>query len=726
MPKKLVAFAVAVLLLLAIPLNIGASPVSNVPYNTYDYNFYDESIAAPAGYVPAERITAATIGVEGELAQPQDIYYDGKDNVYLLDAGNARVLVLDTNLKLKETIELMAPAKIDMSLFPGLTEEEVIEAVGVGEPTKVTTATGVTVGVDGRMYIADPTGECVHVYNADHSYAYVITRPKTARLGEEMPFNATKVSVDNRNNLYVVAKSGNMGAFVFDGEGNYQRLFGGNSVVQTAEVIMKYMLRPFLTQAQLEGMQSSVPITIANFDVDAEGFMYTTTIVSDETVVPEGVVRKLNYLSQDILEEKLIFGDREWDRQSKQLSIITSFNDVDIDSEGFINLLDKGRGRVFQYAETGELIAVFGGYSEQFGGFGTDPQAIESIGDSVIVVDTTKNCLIRFDPTDYAKQYRSALIRLKRDDFDGSLETWQALLAQNSNNANAYYGIGRVYDMQGDYKTAMEYFKLAGDRGAYSEAFQEYRNLTIKALFIPIISVVAGLLVIYLVYKVIKKKRGKAAVSTVGGSAYSKLESKYSFPLYTLFHPMDGFGQLKPRKIGSLRVAGIILVALFAVFTLQFFATGYIFNENRLSEYSLLIMLMKTVGIALLFVVSNWAVCTLFNGNGNLKEITCVTTYALLPLIFAMVFNVVMSNFLAGSEGAIMNIVLTVCIVWSFLLLLCGLYCIHEYNMTQTFFSVIATVIGMAIIVFLLIMFTSLLQQTWSFIYSIVLELIQR
>ncbi len=725
MPKKIVAIALAVLLLLAIPLNIGASPITSVPYNTYDYNFYEESIAAPAGYVPAERIDGAALGLDGSLAQPQDIFYDGKETVYLLDSGNARVLLLDTQFKVKDIFPLTAPATIDMSLFPGLTEEDVKDIVGT-EPVEVKTATGITVGTDGRMYVADPTGECVHVYNADRTYAYKVTRPETARLDEEMPFNAAKVSVDNRNNLYVVAQSGNMGTFVFDGEGNYQRLFGGNSVVQTAEVIMKYMLRPFLTQAQLEGMQSSVPITIANFDVDAEGFMYTTTIVSEESVVPSGVVRKLNYLGQDILEEELVFGDLEWDRQSPKVAVITSFNDVDIDSGGFINLLDKARGRVFQYAETGELIAVFGAYGDQFGEFGTDPQAIETIGDSVVVVDTSKNCLIRFEPTSYAKQYRAALLRLKRDDFDGSLETWQSLLAENSNNANAYYGIGRVYDMQGDYKSAMEYFKLAGDRDAYSEAFQEYRNLTIKALFVPIVGVVAGLLVIYAIYRVIKKKRGKVATTTVGGSAYSKLESKYTFPLYTLFHPMDGFGQLKPRKIGSLRVAGIILVALFAVFTLEFFATGYIFNQNRLSEYSLLIMLMKTIGIALLFVISNWAVCTLFNGNGNLKEITCVTTYALLPLIFAMFVNVVMSNFLSGTEGAIMSILLTVCIVWSFLLLLCGLYCIHEYNMTQTFFSVIATVLGMAVIVFLLIMFTSLLQQTWSFIYSIVLELIQR
>lgn len=168
------------------------------------------------------------------------------------------------------------------------------------------------------------------------------------------------------------------------------------------------------------------------------------------------------------------------------------------------------------------------------------------------------------------------------------------------------------------------------------------------------------------------------------------------------------------------------MVALFFVFTLQFFATGFIFNENRAVDYSLPIMLLKTIGIAFLFIVSNWAVCTLFNGNGNLKEIACVTTYSLLPLIGAMLINVIASNLLTQSEGAIMNILLTVGILWTVLLLISGLAAIHEYTITQSVFSSIATVIGMAVIVFLLIMFFSLMQQTISFFQSIVEELINR
>ncbi len=707
MAKKLMGVLLVVALLLVCPLSAGALSVNSVPYTTYDYNFYEESISAPAAYVVDRVIDAEALGLEGEtFVTPTDIYYDNEDSVYLLDSGNSRILVMNKNLELKQVLD-------------NFTDDTGMQVTFAG-------AEGLTIGVDGKFYIADTLGQRVLVFNSDCTLLREIFSPEDdAHLEEGLPFDVNKIMVDNRNNLYVLARSNNMGAFVFNEEGEYMRFFGGNDVEKTAEVVMKYLLRPFLTEKQLEGLATSTPINISSFDVDDEGFVYTCTTVANTTTVPNGTVRKLNYLGDNILDGELVFGDLEWDREDTSSTQVTNYIDIDVDENGFMNLLDEGRGKVFQYTERGELIAVFGSYDPlsgaQTGAF-DKPQAIETIGDKVIVVDANKNTLTVFRTTAYGATYRDALVQLKQDNFDESIKVWQSLLEENSNNADAYYGIGRVYDLQGEYGKAMEYFKLAGDRASYSKSFEEYRNIMIKQSFIPIVVAVVLLFVVLKVVKVLRSRKVKER----SASAYSKLESKYTFPLYTLFHPSDGFQQLKPRKIGSWTVVSILLVLLFTVFTLQFFATGYIFNENRATDYSLPIMLLKTAGIAMLFVISNWAVCTLFNGNGNLKEIACVTTYSLVPLIIVMLINVIASNGLSASEGALMNIALVVGILWTFLLLMCGLSAIHEYNMTQTFFSTIATVVGMAVIVFLMIMFFSLMQQTVSFFQSIITEAITR
>lgn len=799
MPKKTLGAILVAVLLLVCSLSVGALPGNSVSYTTYDYNYYEESIAAPAAYAPAGRITGDSLTKQaheaghtdvdlGDFQYPTDIHYDEERGlIYMLDSLNSlsgeddvcRLIVLNDDYTYNNVIYFEEPSMVELTYFdiesgtevpavdangdpivvqecePLLDEdgmeiwaavnpftgEEIFDANGdpveiiQTDPTKpiirdcdIQEAEGVTVGNDGKIYIADTKGLRIAIFEMSETDPHtamlvkeIIPDPEETHQDAELPFDVCKVIVDNRNNLYAIARSNNMGAFVFNSEGEYVRFFGGNEVEKTGEVVMKYLLRPFLTQAQLEGMTTTTPVNIASFDVDDEGFVYTCTPVAGKTTVPEGVIRKLNYLGKNILDSEIVFGDLEWDRLGTKETKVTNFIDLDVDEYGFINMLDTNRGKIFQYTERGELVAVFGSYGDQVGTF-TKPVAVESVGDEVLVVDANKRLIQIFRPTAYGAKYRDALVRLEDNDYEGSLAIWNSLLESNSNNAHAYYGVGHVYDMMGDYGKAMEYFKLAGDREAYSSSYQEYRNLLIKEWFLPVVCILLALIIGWQVLKRVRKKKVKEKST----GAYSKLESKYTFPLYTLFHPADGFQQLKPRKIGSWRVVGVIMVALFFVFTLQFFATGFIFNENRAVDYSLPIMLLKTIGIAFLFIVSNWAVCTLFNGNGNLKEIACVTTYSLLPLIGAMLINVIASNLLTQSEGAIMNILLTVGILWTVLLLISGLAAIHEYTITQSVFSSIATVIGMAVIVFLLIMFFSLMQQTISFFQSIVEELINR
>ncbi len=813
MPKKTLGAILVAVLLLVCSLSVGALPGNNVSYTTYDYNFYEESIAAPAAYAPAGRITGADLTEQAHAAgdtdvdlssfqYPTDIYHDEEARlIYLLDSlssrddadAQCRLIVLNEDYTYNRVIYFeeysMVPVsysyfdydKLSVEIVDLVDEngnpimvkevdtaqseylydengeivmEQLVNPV-TGEPVyspydepievekydpektvyklipaEIREAEGFTIDIEGKIYIADTKGERIAVFTmsedpakpntAQLSYE-IIPDPEETHQDEELPFDVCKVIVDNRLNLYAIARSNNMGAFVFNKDGEYQRFFGGNEVEKTSEVVMKYLLRPFLTQEQLEGMTTSTPINIASFDVDEEGFVYTCTTVANTTTVPEGVIRKLNYLGKNILDSEIIFGDLEWDRLGTSQTKVTNFIDLDVDEDGFINMLDTNRGKVFQYTERGELVAVFGSYGDQVGTF-DKPVAVESIGSEVLVVDANKKLVQIFRPTAYGAQYRKALVNLEDENYEESLKIWNELLAANSNNAHAYYGIGHVYDMMGEYGKAMQYFKLAGDRDSYSGAYLEYRNELIEQWFLPVVILVIVLFIAYQVYKRVRKEKVKERST----SAYSKLESKYTFPLYTLFHPADGFQQLKPRKIGSWRVVSILLVALFFVFTLEFFATGFIFNLNRLSEYSLPIMVLKTIGIAFLFIIANWAVCTLFNGNGNLKEIACVTTYSLLPLIGAMLINVIASNFLSMSEGAIMNIILVVGILWTVLLLISGLAAIHEYTITQSLFSTIATVIGMAVIVFLLIMFFSLMQQTLSFFQSIITELITR
>ena len=675
-----------------------AKSVEYAPYKGYEYNDYEESVSAPTGYIPEFRINARTIGLETPLKNPSDLYIDNNGYLYILDSGNSRIIELNKNFALEK-------------VFSGFKTEN-------GEEIDFTGAQGMTVGNNGLIYVADTENTRVLVIDGT-TVKNIITRPDSTLLNSDTPFQVTKVQIDRKGYIYVIAQTVNLGAFVFKPDGTFVNFFGSNPIMQTAEVIANFIRKRFMTKAQIAAMEQQTPITFTNFDIDTDGLFYTVTRDLG-TRSSTGMVRCLNYDGNDVIEAKsnTSFGDLEWDRDYWAESKVTKFVDISIDEDGFINLLDQGRGRVFQYTTDGKLVTECGGYGDQTGLF-ESPSSLETLGEKIVVADSKTGELTVFRPTEYATQLRKGFLLLNGSDSEGAREVWQNILKQNTNSQYPYYGLGMVDDAKGDYKNAMKNFKLAGAHTEYSKAFREYRKEFVSDWYWVIILIAAAIITaLCLAVKKVKK-----LFVVENGSAFSKAETKYIFPLYTVFHPADGFDQFKTRKLQSYLMAFIFVILWFIVKTVEFFNTGYAFNNNRDIDYNFLVTLITTIGIFILFVAANWSVCTLFSGKGSLKEIVAVTGYSLIPMLVAKLINVFLSNILTLEESAFMSIIMIIGIGWSAMMLIVGLYMIHQYTFMGTIGSILLTVVGMLIIAFLIILLCTLIQQTTSFVRSIVSEL---
>ena len=89
MRKCIFAAAAAVAVLLS---DIGGTAVyagENVPYETYNYDYYEDIKYTPAAYVPDGTVTGDAIGC-GNFSSPQDLNTDADGNVYIADTGNNR------------------------------------------------------------------------------------------------------------------------------------------------------------------------------------------------------------------------------------------------------------------------------------------------------------------------------------------------------------------------------------------------------------------------------------------------------------------------------------------------------------------------------------------------------------------------------------------------------------------------------------------------------------
>ena len=694
--KRIWLIAVFVLLTAVLPTTTAsAKSISYAPYYGYEYNDYDESTAAPVGYVPFKSYYSRDMGLEVPLDVPTDMLYDGKD-FYILDSENERILQLDNNFKLIKAYENFQ------------SEDGGKSIVG---------AKGFTIDSKGNFYIANTTNNEVFKADRDCRVQKIIVRPDDALANTDAPFSATKVTVDRKDKLYVIVDSVNKGAFTFDSNGNFLNFFGTNPVYKTSEVIMNFLRKRFMTPEQRKGLKPSMPTMFSNFDFDENGFLYTVTASISSTAVPD-TVRLLNYQGKNIVPSGTIFGDLEWDRAHYSETMHTSLIDVDVDSSGFVNLLDSGRGRVFQYTPEGNLVAVFGTYSDQLGGF-KEPIAIESVDEKVYVLDSKKNSVVCFVPTKYCSDLRNAYTAIKNSDPENSQLAWTNVMKQNTNSQSAYFGIGISLDAQGKYVEAMQKFKLAGAHVEYSKALREYRKIFIGENYLLLI---AG--VLFLVTVMIFLVRfGKKKFAETHGTAYSVLETKFTFPLYTAIHPSDGFDQFKSRKITSYRMIFGFVIAWFLLKTCQFFYTGFSFNMNRPLDYDFFVTLFFSVGLFILFVSSNWSVCTLLDGKGSLKEIMSVCAYSMLPYLVSILLSTMLSNILTVEEATFISLVTVIGLLWSALLLVIGLQSIHQYSFLKTISSIIMTVIGMFIIVFLIVLFYTLLHQTVNFVRSVMSEL---
>jgi len=101
------------------------------------------------------------------------------------------------------------------------------------------------------------------------------------------------------------------------------------------------------------------------------------------------------------------------------------------------------------------------------------------------------------------------------------------------------------------------------------------------------------------------------------------------FSWHVIFHPFDGFWDLKHEKRGTFRSANIILLLLTLTLILQRQLTGFILNENSFQDLNILIIFAGVYVLFFLWCVSNWSLTSLMDGEGTFREIYINSAYAL-------------------------------------------------------------------------------------------------
>ncbi|TLS50871.1 YIP1 family protein [Paenibacillus antri] len=195
------------------------------------------------------------------------------------------------------------------------------------------------------------------------------------------------------------------------------------------------------------------------------------------------------------------------------------------------------------------------------------------------------------------------------------------------------------------------------------------------------------------------------------------------FPLQLIFRPFDGFWELKYDGKGSLPIAGGILALVFLAFVIQSQYGGFHVNDTDLRRYSSLVQLRGVVFPFVLWCVANWSLTTLMDGEGKFSEICLATAYATTPLALVLIPNTILSNFITLEESVFYYFLNSAAMLWFVFLLFVGTMTIHQYSAAKTLATIALTLVCMGFILFLGLLFFSLIQQMYSFAYTIYREI---
>ena len=691
-------------LLMMLTTVVGAA----APYATYTYSSTKFVLNSPEAYVPDMVVNSNYMGLSKALDDPRDLFVGPDENVYLVDAKNARVICLDKYLKVRFEIATFVNSH--------------------GVPDSFSDPSGVFVN-DEYIYVCDSNNNRIVMFNLDGSFHKVIPQPVSDLFDEGAIYKPVAVAVDSYGRLFVVSSTTYQGIIVMSDDGGFHGFIGAAKVEISP---MEILWRSLQTDAQRELSSAYIPTEYNNITIDKDNFIYITTDAPSDSDQMKSIqnksgenaaVKKLNASGADVMRRNGFFGPGgEVAPATSSLNAITGASriiDAAVGPEGTWSIIDEKRSKVYTYDKDGACLFIFGDKGIQTGNI-ENIEAIAYQGSKILLLDKSKDCITVYRRTEYGDLLIDALAHQNARIYDVAIDDWTEILKRNNNYDAAYIGIGKALYRSGDYEEAMEYYRAAFDTTNYSNAFKEVRKgILSKWLVVLVIGVVLVCVLIGKFFGYAGKINKKAQLK-VGRKS---LKEEMLYPFHLIFHPFDGFWDLKHEKRGSVRSAFLILVITIAAFTYQGVGTGYIFNPRQSGYLNIFGQILSVSVPLLLWVVANWCLTTLFEGEGSLKDIFVAACYSLTPMPLLIIPSVILSNVLAASEVQIINLLVDVAFVWMFVLLFLGMMVTHDYSMLKNVATTVGTIVGMAFIMFLAILFSSLMAKIVGFISGIIVEI---
>lgn len=669
--KRFKSIVLISFILLLIPISVGAE----VPYKTYTVDGEGNFIETQTAYVPQERLVQFD---EHMLAQPEDLkVYNG--NLYIADTGNARILI----------------ARPDGSVIDTIGEDLLKSPVGIDV-------------VNGYIYVADDSLAQVIQFNHQGEVVYTFDRPTHPSFGATAPFTPIKLTVDNRENVYVISRGNSNGLIQLNRNTN-EEFLGYFAPNMTSVSFLTSFRRLIFTEEQLSRMLNIIPNSPMNLTIDDEGLIYTITPQDDRESL-----KKLNMAGRNIIRSTIP------DRQMSGVAVGPYENIFTVSSNGYI----------YEFNREGNLLFIFGGRDagQQRLGLFSQVSAIEvDDNNTIYVLDQTKGEIQIFGNTEFADKVHEALVLYQDGDYTESKDLWEEVLKVNSLFDFANLGMGEAHFKEENYEEALDSYRLAHNISGYSDAYWELRNVWIRENILSVIGTILGLYIFMKAFKFINKKWPIKPYNAVKNRIKeNKLYQEITFAFYFMKHPIDGsYGIKRENKTSNLSAAIVAFLGL-SVWVLSKYFTGFIFSTVRSGEYTVFNDFVVALLVFVFIVSATYLVCTINDGESHYRDLMHGFIYAITPYIIFQPLITFISNFLTLNEAFVMQFGTVIIVSWVLVLIYVAIRELNNYENLETIKIILISLFTMFIGILIIFVLYILFNQLFSFFQAIIREAVYR
>lgn len=666
--KKRVVLLILLVVILASLLTSTYQDVNAAPYGTSTMGPGGKLVATQTAYEPQELLNIRFNKAESMYVEPLS------QLIFVSDSFDKIVYVLDT----------------DGQIVNQITCDSFVQPIGI-------------VSNDNYVYVADKGAKSVFVFNnPSYDYAFTIEKPNTSLFGSSSPFVPIKIAATN-SSIYIVSEGSTKGLIQMTTKGDF---IGYTCANKTSSGLLSFFQKLLYSSEQQNALINAAPPSPSDLALSMQGLIFTVT-KGDQTAP----VKKLNTLGNIIMTPSYL------QPQAVAIALDKDDNIFCVSSDGIITVYDC----------FGDLLFTFGSGSDDRLGSLVSPSAIAVMDDNdIIVLDTKFNAIVKYTQTSFAKLVFSAVSYYRDGLYLEGEQLWEEILMLNSSFILPYKALAAANMKKNNYQLALQQYKLAEDKVGYSESFWNIRREWIQNNTITVVLIVVLIVIIIIALKQVynrTKLLDKAVYS------YKKIINKPAISSLTLIkaystNVTDTLFEIKYNRKSNARSAAILYGLFIVIQILGVVFTGYLFTNNNIYNTNLVELILFSIVPLFLWIICNYFVSTVSDGEGSFKDIFISTIYAFAPVFMLSIPIFILTNILSYNEMIIYQIANVVMYGWTFILLFLTYQQVHDYTFWQTVKNFLLTAVTFVLSLLAVVVLYMLVSQLFGYVSSVMTEVI--